>query len=388
MRPFQALFLSLILVLSMSFPISYSYGQATPAPEKKIGLWFVLRLRDYRTDMPISNTSIVATYFTAWGQMRTGPAFTNETGIIQVFLGNFVNITTPTPRPMPATTPTPLSLLELSLSNNYTLIKVNDLFVEDAQYESEYVANLTKYTGIRRISLVQRNVGNQTFMEVNLWVLKGRLIKVLDCDPVTGEGANLLMKPAVKAVVEKQKMGEYEGYYFFPLNYDVIITHATKSNTERTYPPLRAVVGENTTLIDWMYHASNAYVNNETAYMDREVEWLSNSGYSLDREIDEYQAIKNLLKRVLELYEKGEYGPALGGARISAKRLNSLKTWLSNLKTYGILTSIGICLFAYGLSFILSSFVFEEPSENKIRLVIKVLAVSYTHLTLPTKRIV
>jgi len=370
MKSFRVIFLSLMIVLSVSFLFPCAYGETATDQESEVKLWLVLRLRDYATDMPISNISITATISTPWGEQDVGPTFTNKTGMIQVFAGKVSRLDSSEPS----------RLVNLDLPNNYTLIKVHDSFMEDVEYTAEYAANNTKYTEMS-ITLAENNLKNQTFIEGNLWVLKGKLIRVSDRDPITGEKRTLTIKPAVKAVIQKGNRSQYEGYYFFPLNYDVIMIDEPELRTQQAYPRLRVMVNRNTTLINWMHHAASEYAKRETLQVSKDVSWLSSSGFSLDREIEEYQAIEKLLKRVLDLYKKGEYGPALGGARISARRLNSLETWLSNLRSYALYTSASICLFAYGLASILPGFVFEEPSENRIRLVGKALIFSLLMLT-------
>ncbi|MCP8322376.1 MAG: hypothetical protein H3Z52_15780, partial [archaeon] len=272
----------------------------------------------------------------------------------------------------------PSKILKLNLSNNYTLIKVQDSFIEDTEYSAEYVPNLTRYTGLQ-INLDQKDLGNQIIIEGNLWVLEGKLIRISDREPLAGERTILSVKPGVKAAIENN-ISEYESYYFFPFNYEVTIYPKKYPSNYKIYPkmyqPLTVKMDKSTTLINWMYHVAKAYRDVETSFLDEEMEWLSSSGYPLDREIEEYQAIKSLLARVLDLYQKEEYGPALGGASISAKRIDSLKLWLSNPKTLAIMASVGICLFTYGLASMLSIFIFEEPSESKIRLVSKVLIFS------------
>jgi len=365
MTPLRAAFLPLILILFVSLVYSYSYGVSEPNQTREISLWQVLRLRDYGTDMPISNVSMMSSISTYWGQKDVKLAVTNETGVIQVFLGRYQNVTFSEPP----------KLLELDLSGNYTLIKVQDSFMEDVEYEGEYVTNHTRYMGME-VNLDVKSVGNHTFIEGNIWVLKGKLVKVSEYNPVFGGRERLSMKPAVQTNIENAKKSDYEGYYFFPLNFDINIVHESSSRTEKAFQPIKILVDENTSRINWMYHAAKEYVNRETLYVSKEIGWLSSSGFVLDREMEEYQAIRNLWTRVLDLYQKGEYGPALGGARMSANRLSSLKTWFTNLKTYAILSSLGICLFAYGLASLFPIFFFEEPSEKKIRLVSKVLIFS------------
>jgi len=358
MRLLKALLLS--VMLSLSFSLSYCYGSPD---ERLLSVWLVLRLRDYQTDMPISDTSVKATIYTDWGETRIGyyaPVSTNETGVIQILLKQAAW--------EPASPRSKSSrLLELGLSNNYTLIKIDDLFMEEAEFTAEYSPNYTMYDGkpFSIANLAHKHTENQTFIEGNLWVLKSKLIKVSDCDPITGEKATLSMKPAIKEnPFADSYTGGYEGHYLFPLNYEVTVTH-------EDYPPLKVIIEENTTLVNWMHHAAKTYANLETLNLIEEMLWLNSSGFYLAREVEEYQAIESLLNHVLELYQKGEYTPALGGVRISEKRLYSLETWLLNLRRYALLTSVGICLFAYGLASLLSSFIFEEASENKSRVASK-----------------
>lgn len=363
MKPSRLAFPSLLIVLSVSLLFTCSVSE--PYQERKLDLWLVLRLRDYETDMPIPDTSVTATVSWAWRDVKIGPLFTNETGIIQVFLGEFADLHTSTPS----------RLQELGLSSSFTAIKVHDSFIEDEKYSAEYVANYTRYEGMG-ISLARRNVENRSFIEANIWVLKGKLVRVSDGNPISGVKESLSIKPAVKAVIEDGEEGQYEALYLFPLDYDTTIVHQAKSKSEEPYPVLRVKAEENTTLINWMYHAAREHMNRETLCIDKEMSRLSSFGFILDREAEEYRTLKNLLNRVLYLYEEGDYSPALGGARISADRLNDLRRWISNLTDLAQVTSVFICLFAYGLASVLSNFFYDEPSENKIRLVCKVLMFS------------
>jgi len=362
MKKIKALFLLLFFILTLS-SFRCFYGASSSDQKVNADLWFIIRLRDYDTDMPISNTSISIKISTIWGERQVGPTATNETGTVQVFLGEIAS----------SKSLSTFKILEVSLWDNYTLIKVNDIFLEDVEYTSEYVPNVTKYSNMR-IGLLEEKNGNNIFIEGNLWVLKSKIVKISNSDPFTGKSEVISVKPAVKAKIEEElEITSYEGYYLFPINYEVFIVHAPKVDAEKIYPPLKVKISENTSRINWMYHAAEAYVDKELLQINKEMRWLSSAGFSLNRETEEYNSVRSLLKRVLDLYEKGEYGPALGGARISKERLINLKSWLSNLENLAVLTTIGISLFTYGLASLFSSFLFEEPSKNKMRLASKVL---------------
>jgi len=379
MKAPQLALISLILTLSVSLCSANAVGSGSLARAKEVPLWLVISLRDYNTGMPVSNISVSLTVYTDLGFKTIDSIRTNETGTIQVFLGNVD----------PETTSGEKRLQEIELGKNYTLIKVQNVFVEDESwstrdYQAEYVSNFTKHRGLE-IELDYVNLKNRHLIEGNIWVLKGDLVRVLDSNPVTGEKETLFAAPAIKTSI-RSEVSQYETRYFFPFDYEVTIFHKVRTWTdyetvktegkEEIYSPLTVKVGKNTTLVNWMSHAAEEYVARQTFLMDKEMEWLGSAGYPLDRENEEYQAIKSLLERVLQLYRKEAYLSAIGGAKIADEKLSGLKLWLSNLKTLAVLTAAGISLFAYGLASLLSSFVFEESSQNKIRLTTKVATFS------------
>jgi len=377
MKPPQVVFLVILLVFLASLCPSLAKESDVLVEESvEVPLLLVLRFLDYKTGLPVSNLAISATVFTDLGSKSINFAVTNETGMVQVFLGNV----------QPKATFRQKSLQLLRLSDNYTLIKVQNVFMEDVglstrNYNAEYVANSTRHSGLN-VDLPYKALANISIIECNVLILKGRLVRVLDSNPVTGAKENLIVTPAIKTNIKSEVSG-YESYYFFPLGYQVTMHHRVRApidyETKRLrYPEdpvtaLRVRVDENTTLVNWMSHAMAQYVDRLTFQTDKEMEWLRSSGYGLEREDEEYQGLKGLLARVLNLYDMGEYLAALGGARISVQRLVSLRKWVSDIKVLAIMTTVGIGLFAYGLASFLSSFAFEEPSANKARLTSKVL---------------
>jgi len=411
------LLLFFLLLLASIVPINASATETKQGNE--IDLWIVLHFRDYKTDLPISNLSVTATLslpFPPW-QKEIGMLRTNETGIIQTFLEKLKieeytredleknsvnklreianNIGIPDwgnkyqliERILKAQEVSawkellkPSRLQDLQLSDNYTLIKVGNTYVEDIKYNAEYIANTTIYEGLQ-ISLAY-NFDNSCLIEGNIWLLKGKIVKVSDCNPVTGDRESLSLKPAVKTNMKSEE-SDYESYYFSPINYEVTVFHnvktweeyETRKNrlSEQIFSPLTVQVEENTTVINWMFHAAREYVDRQKHIIDKELEWLSSCGYPLEREHEEYEAIKSLLNRVLELYENGEHVSALGGAKVSDRKLIELKKCFTETETLAAPTTLGISLFAYGLASLTSSLLFEEQTERKKRLTIKVV---------------
>jgi ABC-type antimicrobial peptide transport system permease subunit len=226
------------------------------------------------------------------------------------------------------------------------------------------------------MNLEQELFDDQGIIEGNLWVLKGNLINLTNFDPINGEELDLMLKPGAKALLPDPEIS-YENYYFFPINYTVTISPQKTALNYQKYPEmyedLTVEVNENTTLINWMYLAAKVFRDTQMVLAKEGLERLGSAGYDLDREWEEYQAINNLLERVVDLFQKKEYDPAFGGAVISANRLETLWVWISNIKTLAILSSLGISLFAYGIASLFSIFIFEEPAQSKKRLISKVL---------------
>jgi len=408
------LFLSPISTLNTSVSLETNKGYT-------INVWIVLHFRDYITDLPISNISVAVTIDTPFPPWRKhiGPLRINKTGTIQSFLGE-LEIRGYTRGELEKKTTNDLrkiasnigisemggktelikrimnaqqlsewkkllkssSLLELQLSDNYTLIKVGNRYLEETRYTADYVANITMYKDIQ-MNLAYTIEDNSTLLvEGNIWLLKGKVIRVSDCNPISGDREPLFLNPAVKTEIGSGE-SDYESYYLVPINYRVKVFYKVRSweeyetrksrLDERIFSPFTVKVDENTTVINWMLHAAREYVNWQKQILNKELEWLKSCGYPLERENAEYEAIEKLLNRVLELYENREYISALGGAKISDRKLTELKNWIAETKTLAVLTTIGISLFAYGLASLASSLIFEEQTERKKRLIMKVI---------------
>ncbi|RLI36391.1 hypothetical protein DRO55_03635, partial [Candidatus Bathyarchaeota archaeon] len=357
----------LVLIPIILYSVTCSFSSPEGVEEANIALWVIFRVRDYRTDMPISNVSVTAVITSDWiSEIRTPLRTTNETGVVKVLIGNVPNVTVRNPP----------RVVAFSLGGNYVAIKVIDSLIEDLTFEAEYKMNVTNYWNTR-INLPYKIEGDRVFIECNLWVLKGKLVKVTDCDPVTGERVDLAVKPAVRADVKREHgMSPYESYYLFPINYTVTVTYESDLLKSKIYTPLKITVKEDTVLVNWMYHAMKSYEDYEISNMDEEIKLLNSLGFSLAQETENYQAVKSLFNRVLDLYKEGEYDSAVGGAKIAVNAANNLKKWFSDLRVYAILTSIGICLFAYGLSSLIPRLLLEENVSQKVYLAVKIVVFS------------
>ena len=374
MKALRTVILIMILALCVSTIIVPAQAANVLQEDETVPVYLSIQVRDYNTGIAVANLSVSLVVYTDWGFI-TITNRTSELGIVQIYLGD-VNTTY---------VPDNMALRSVDLADNYTLIKVQNIFIEQLQLyyyqRQQYYANHTTYNQMS-IALSSRVTTTKQYIEGTLWVLKGKLVSVVDCDPISGESQDLIVTPAILTDIPSNA-SEFERLYFFPINYEIVIYHGTTEwsniNTEKLrykqdpISPMIVKVYENTTSINWMYHAAVEYVERATYSMDKEFEFFNSTGYPLDKELEEYNAIKSLWSRVLRLYNEDEYTSAFGGARTSDTKYTDLMKWLSDNRITAVFTAVGISLFAYGLGSLLSSFVFDEPSQNKIRLLVKVV---------------
>jgi len=339
--------------------------QGAKGVDGNLSVWLMLHVREYGSDMPISNITVSITMSTVLGTVEK-TLTTNETGKVSIYLGESTK---------PGTSASP-RLTRLSLSDNYTLIRVNNIFLEDVTFTARYIKGKTEYMNMQ-INVDQKISDNKILIDVKCWVLKGRVIAISSSDPVTGEASVISVKPAARVTFEENILKErYERYYFVPQGYEIIISFTPTIGSRYQYSPLRIFVDNNTSFINWMYYAAESYGNGEIKSIGEEIEWLSFMGLSLSRETAEYGALKNLLERSLSLYREKEYDAALNGMNMFAARANDLRGWLSNIKSIAIISAACLSLFVYGMSSLLSSFIFDEVEKSKARLATKILLFS------------
>ena len=378
-----------LLFLALFSILMTSYGVKGYEENETVEVWLTLSLKEYRTDIPVSNVSMSVTIYIRWedewGDIREeimeGSHVTDERGRFHIYLGNIT----------PSNSIIPPRLIGISLSDNYTLIKVNDVFLEDTDFSAQCVLSNVEYSDMW-IRVDQEFSDSQVTIKADCWVLKGKTIVISDSDPITGEKSVISLKPAVKIASKNETAGEYyEGLYLAPLNYEILISYAPKGLVEYRYPPLRVPVNGNTSFINWMYYAAKSYINKKIASIGKEIKRLNSTGLPLNREVQEHGALKNLAIKILSLYSERKYSAALSGMKLFASRAIDLERWLGYLKLFAVIATACVSLFAYGVASLISNFIFEEPAKNKERLIIKIflfaLLIVLFSLTNPSSKI-
>ncbi|MBS7606455.1 FtsX-like permease family protein [Candidatus Bathyarchaeota archaeon] len=357
--------LFVLLPLLMGFTI-YSRAEGS---DGNVSVLLTLYLREYGTNRPIGNVSISIAISTILGHVERIWT-TDENGRVTAQLGEVTKVTTPTPP----------RLTKISLPDDYALIKVNNVFIEDTSFTARYVRGKTEYANMQ-ITVDQKSYGDKILIEVYCWALKGKVIKISSSDPLTGEPSVISVKPAARVMLDTGSIRDgYESYYFVPLGYEVLVSFVPTARSKYTYPPLRVIVDENVSFINWMRYAADSYSSSELSLLEKEISWLSSMGLSLTREIEEYGALRSIRERALSLYEDGAYDVAINGMSMFITRLNDMKRWLSNLRVLAVLGAILISVFIYGMASLSSNFIFEEVERGKARLAAKILI--FTSLTI------
>ncbi|MEM2431742.1 MAG: FtsX-like permease family protein [Nitrososphaerota archaeon] len=366
-------FLKYATITILMFLLFTMFCSEVRSPDGNYLIWVTFYLREYGTEVPVANTSLSFTLTTSLGTVKLGPWKPDDTGRINVFLGEFST----------KALSVPPRLVEISLTNDYLLIKIGEVFIEDidgldAQYDFKEVRYRNIQVNLPNIMRPGREVeilDNKVFVKMSIWVLKGKIVSISDRDPLSGKDSAILVKPSAKVISVKveNKTDICKHYYFVPINYNVLIVPRTTVGQLLQYKNFRVTVDENVSFIHWMYYAASHYVDEMLLLLRKEINWLKSSGLPVDQELEEYNALNNLATRTLSSLLKEEYTAALNGMRIFANRVNDLNRWLVNLKNLSIVGTILIVIFAYCFSSLLSAFIFEEPTRGKTRLVIKIL---------------
>lgn len=354
----KLMLLAILVILPLALLATSSYE--TRGYDGKVRVWLTLYLREYGTDIPITNISISVTIISTWGDLQGGPYQTDEYGKIIVSLGEFAERTA-------LTTP---RLTRLTITNNYTIIKINDVFLEETRYTAAYTPDQVEYTSLQ-IRVNEERSNENVFLEVSCWALKGKVVAISDSDPISGASLSISVKPAIKITSRGTESSVYENYYLVPLNYEVEI--GPIYTRTYLYPSLRVFIDENTSIINWMYYAAKNYGDKKINSIYDEINWFSSTNLLLTREIEEYEVLKNLLKRTLDFYRRREYSAALNGMRLFESRVADLRNWLSSLKMFAIASAVSINFLAYGMASLFSNLMFEEVEEQRRRLIVKIM---------------
>lgn len=185
-----------------------------------IPVYLTIQVRDYNTGIAVANLSVTVGVYTNLGWKEISNR-TSEIGVLQTTLGSIEK----------NTVLRTILLQYVDLSENYTLIKVQNTFLERLQmssffsFRSRYSANQTYYN-VPNIPLSNRVLTDRQYVEGVIWILRGKLVRVLDCDPVTRTHQNLIVTPAILTNIPSN-VSEFERLYFFPLDYEVTMYHET-----------------------------------------------------------------------------------------------------------------------------------------------------------------
>ncbi|MEM2561508.1 MAG: ABC transporter permease, partial [Candidatus Bathyarchaeia archaeon] len=362
-------------MITLIFLLLMIFSSEVRSPDENYSVWVTFYLREYKTEIPVTNISISFTITTSLGTTKLGPWTPDDTGKINVFLGEFST----------KALSTPPRLVEVSLTNNYLLIKIGEVFVEDidgldAQYNFKEVRYRNIQVNLPNIVRPGREVeilDNKIFVKMGIWVLKGKVVSISDRDPLSGKDSAILVKPSAKVVFTgtEDKTEICKHYYFVPTNYKILIVPAPKRTIEQTfqYKSIRVAIDENISFIHWMYYAASQYVDEAMLLLRKEINWLKSLGLPVGQELEEYNALNNLATKALSYLLKEDYAAALNGMRIFAGRVKDLNGWLASIKNLSIVGAILVVIFAYSFSSLISALILEEPTKGKARLVTKVL---------------
>ena len=144
----------LIVLLALCASVVAVPAQAANVLQENetVPIYMSIQVRDYNTGIAVANLSVVFDVVTDWGSRRITNR-TDEVGVVQMYLGT-VDATY---------VPSTMTLRNVNLADNYTLIKVQNVLIEQLQYyffNWYYYANHTTYNQLG-IDLSSRTTNNK-----------------------------------------------------------------------------------------------------------------------------------------------------------------------------------------------------------------------------------
>ncbi len=256
-----------ILMFLLALSIRAEASTAPPPPQvnspvaQPIRYGLVAYFMGYLSKSPVFNLT-----FTLQTNAVSFSGVTNVSGIYQHFWTSNVNVTDT------------LAITGMTVKNNFTVLRICDLLLENSRYSSIYDADGTRYWSF--LTLIRPRItkeGNLTLFNCLIWVDKGKLVSLADRDPQTRSKRALSLSPAVPASTIFRSKEVNEIYYLFPLNYSVTI----RTSSVSPYPPITVRVDENTTFVSWTGLAAQAYSENLLNQLKERINYFTAFGISL-----------------------------------------------------------------------------------------------------------
>jgi len=332
------LILTAMLIPSISMGMPFAKGQPTSSPARMTNYTLTVEAFEWLGEAPVSNLSFMLMMNDSHIEGRT-----NSTGM---FSYNWVGV-----RAQNVYAP----VTGLILESNYTAIRICNTVLDTAtirpeerfvSYAGYYSSNRTFYEDILS-GLWVTVTANRTFILCQMWVERGRAVRVSDYDPAQGK-IQLYVNPGLP--IYDAAATDYEDWYFVPIGYPITIMDLPDFTGATKYTPLTVTIGQNTSVINWTYHATVEFSRKIQKAVEQRLIWYDSQGFPLEDVRRDYLQTVAMFEQASDLMGSGNYSMGLNYLSEAQDRSKYVGTELDNVDSYVKMTVLLVTLFSYGFS--------------------------------------
>jgi len=330
--------LTIMLIPSTSMGMPFARGQPTLSATKMTNYTLTVEAFEWFGETPVSNLSFMLMMNDTHIEGRT-----NSTGMFSYnWIGERAqNVYAP--------------VSGLILESNYTAIRICNTVLDTASirpgdrfvsYAGYYSSNRTFYEGILSGLWASVTV-NRTFILCQMWVERGRAVRISDYDPAQGK-IQLYVNPGLP--IYEATATDYEDWYFVPIGYPIKIMDMPDFTGTTKYSPLTVTIGENTSVINWTYHATVEFSRKIQKAIEQRLIWYDSQGFPLEDVRRDYLQTVAMFEQASDLMGSGNYSTGLSYLSEAQDRSTFVGTELDNVDSYVKMTVLLVTLFSYGFS--------------------------------------
>jgi len=259
----------------------------------------------------------------------------------------------------------------LLLESNYTVIRICNTIIDTASispvdrsvnYAGSYSSNRTFYDGLLA-GLWTSVTKNRTFITCQMYVERGRAVRISDYDPAQGK-LQLFINPGLP--IPDATQTDYEDWYFVPIGYPINIMDVPDFTGASKYSPLTVTIGINTTVINWTLHATIEYYTKKLSAIEQRLIWYDSQGFTLEDVRRDYLQTTAVYNQASDLIGRGNYSLGLNYLKQAQDRSTYVGTELDNVDNYVKMTVLLVTLFSYGFARLMPTLFISDDKKRLI----------------------
>ncbi|MGQ9513570.1 MAG: FtsX-like permease family protein [Thermoproteota archaeon] len=344
--------LSSLLFPSISSKVPCAAGQVVEIKPTQTNYTLIVTMFDWFTETPVSNVSFIMTI-----NETEISGITNSTG---AFSYRWV---------AEKKQSVYMFARRLVLGSNYTAIRICSTMISTSifsewtrslNYVAYYSRNQTFYEDILA-NLWTSVTENRTIINCQIWIEKGKAVRISNYDPARGK-IQLYVNPGLP--IPEAEPTDYEDWFFIPIDYPITIMDVPDFTETTRYTPLTTTIGKNTTVINWMHHATNEFYRKIMKPIEQRLIWYDYQGFPLENERRDYLQTLAMFGQASNFIERGNYSLGLDYLNQAQERSKFVVSELDAADNYISMTAVLVTLFSYGFSRLIPTLFIDDEKKR------------------------